>query len=85
MSNDEWVVDQAAGSEQGSGVSKCSRPTHWDVKPLIPIPPIQPRRDVTKELKRGGPTTGLTSHRPRTDEVQEQLQRDNRDHRSEGE
>ncbi len=84
-SSDEWKVDQATGSEQGSRVRKHSRPTCWDVKPLIPIPPIQPRRDVMKELKKGGWVTGLTSHRPHTDEAQERQQRDDRDCRTEGE
>ncbi len=69
-SSDERAVDQAAGS-QGSGVSRCSRPTCWDVKPLIPIPPIQPRRDVMKELMHGGSTTRLTSRRPHMDATQE--------------
>ncbi len=68
MSSDEQVVDQAMGTDQGSGVSKRSRPIHWDVKPLIPILPIQPRRAVTKELRRGGSTSGLTSRRPQTNE-----------------
>ncbi len=70
-SSDERVVDQATGSEQGSGVSRRSRPTRWDVKALIPIPPILPRCDVMKELRSGGPTAGLTSRRPQTNAMQE--------------
>ncbi len=82
MSGDERVVDQATGSDQGSGVSKRSRPTRWDVKPLIPI---QPRRDVMKELRHGGSTSGLTSRRPHTNEELERQQRNNRDRQTERE
>ncbi len=75
-SGDERVADQAEGSDQGSIVSKRSRPTWWDMKPLIPIPPIQPRRDVTKELRCGG------SH---TNEELERQQRNDRDRQMEKE
>ncbi len=78
-SSEERMVDQAAASEQGSEGSRHSRPTCWDVKPLIPIPMVQPRRDVTKELKSGGPTAELTCRQPQANEAQERLQRDERD------
>ncbi len=73
------------GTDQGSSMRKCSRPTHWDVKPLIPIPLIQPRRDMTKELRCGGSTSGLTSRRPQTNEELERQQRNDRDHQMERE
>ncbi len=58
-------------SDQGSQESKRSRLSCWDIKPSIPIPLIQLRRDVMKELKMGGLTTGLTSQQPQVDETQE--------------
>ncbi len=65
------MMDQGAVSDQGSEESKHSQPSRWDVKPSIPIPMVQPRCDVMKELKVGGPSAGLTSRQPQVDEMQE--------------
>ncbi len=78
-------MDQGAISEQGSEESKRSQLTRWDVKPLIPIPLVQLRCDVMKELKIGGLVAGLTSRQPQVDEMQERLQRAERDRHSQGE
>ncbi len=59
-------------------MSKC-KPTHWDVRPFGNIPLIQPRRDMTKELRPGGPVSGLTTRRPIQNEAVEQEQRKLRD------
>ncbi len=85
MSSDDQAMDQGAASDQGSQESRRSRPSCWDVKPSIPIPLIQPRCDTTKELKKGGPTAGVTSRQLQVDEMQERQQRADRDCRSQGE
>ncbi len=85
MSGEDQAMDQGAASDQGSQESKRSQLSCWDIKPSIPIPLIQPRHDVIKELKIGGPTTGLTSRQPQVDETQERLQRAKRDRCSQGE
>ncbi len=82
MSSNERMADQTVGSDQGSGMSKHSKLTHWDVKPMIPIPFIQPRRDVTKELRPGGSTSRLTSLQLTRNEQQEQSERGKRDHQA---
>ncbi|MCP4549575.1 MAG: hypothetical protein GY835_24225, partial [bacterium] len=61
------------------------KPTHWDVRPFVAIPLIQPRRDVVKELRPGGPVSGLTARRPIQNEVIEREQRDDRDRQQENE
>ncbi len=58
------------GSDKGSGVSKCKL-THWDMRPFMAIPLIQPRRDVMKELRLRGPVSGLTARQPIQDEAME--------------
>ncbi len=85
MSSEDRMMDQGAVSDQGSKGSKWTRPSHWDVKPSIPIPLIQLRCDVMKELKVGGPSAGLTSHQLQVDEAQERLWRAERDRHSQGE
>ncbi len=85
MSSEDRTMDQGAISEQGSEESKHYRLTRWDVKPSIPIPLVQPRCNMMKELKIGGLTAGLTSRQPQVDEMQERLQRAERDRRSQGE
>ncbi len=71
MSSENWMIDQAPVSEQGSEGSRCSRLTCWDVKPSIPILMVQLRCDVTKELKSGRLTAGFTCHQPQVNEAQE--------------
>ncbi len=85
MSSEDRMMDQGAVSEQGSEESKRSRPTRWDVKPSIPIPLVQPRCDMMKELKSGGLTAGLTCHQTQANEMQERQQRAERDCCSQGE
>ncbi len=67
-------MDQSAVLEQGSEGSKRTRPTHGDVKPALPIPLIQPRRDITKELEVRGLSTGLTSWQPQVNLDEERVQ-----------
>ncbi len=75
--------DQSAGSEQGSVESKRSRPTRWDVKSSILL--VQPRRDVTKEMRPGGSTSGLTTCQPVHDPNVEREQTKARDRQRETE
>ncbi len=82
-SSDERKTDQAVGSDKGSIASKCSKPTHWDVRPLIPL--MQPRCDVTMEMRPGGSVSGLAAHQPILNAERERQQGDIRDHQKEEE
>ncbi len=71
------------GSDKGSGASRHSKPTRWDMRPLIPL--IQPRRDVTREMRPGGSASRLTAHQPIPNAEMDRQQRDIRDHQKEEE
>ncbi len=75
--------DQPTNSEPSSVESKHSRLTRWDVKSFIPL--IQPRRDVTKEMRLGGSTSGLTACQPVHDANVEREQTKARDRQRETE
>ncbi len=66
-------------------MSRRSRPTRWDVKPLTLIPFVQPRRDVMMEMRPGGLSSGLTVHQPIPNEELEREQRQARDRQQEKE
>ncbi len=88
MSSDDQAMDQSqlchsALLEQGSSTGGQTRPSHWDVKPSLPILLIWPIRDVSRGLQSGGPTTGtgFTSRQPQVDPQEERKQIAERDQR----
>ncbi len=77
MSADDRGASPAVSSDRGR--LRCSRSTRWDVPPMIPIPLVEPRRDLTRELEKGRSAGGLVSRRPEMDPEQEQIQTAERD------
>ncbi|MCP4545806.1 MAG: hypothetical protein GY835_04990, partial [bacterium] len=72
------------GSDKSVSTPRHGKPTRWDMKtPLIPL--IEPRPDVTMEMRPGGTVSGLTARQPITNEEQERQQRDDMDRQKEEE
>ncbi len=74
----------ATGSDKSVSTKRRGKPTRWDVKSSL-ILLVEPRCDMTMEMRPGGAVSGLTARQPIPNEEQERQQRDDMDRQKEEE